>query len=103
MADGHRSTSDHIPPLGARVSAAPGRVLLLSKHRRGGDGMKVRLSLLAIIGTAGLVGMFASPAAAHTGTSDPFGSGSLVTQIGAGNKGVDVGQAWFKRVTDPDG
>lgn len=58
-----------------------------------------RTSMAAIV--AGLLvavlGLVANPASAHDGTADPFGSGSTKVDIGAGDNGDDVGDAWLKR------
>src|SRR5687768_9173749 len=61
---------------------------------------RVAFALLAVLAT---VFAMARPAAAHTGTSDPFGSGSSFSDIKFGNEGTDIGDAWLQRVQNSDG
>lgn len=59
----------------------------------------------ATLGLAfGFVGVLATSASAHVdANTDPFGSGSTKVDIGAGNNGTDIGDAWFHRADDGDG
>lgn len=63
--------------------------------------LKMASSALAV--TALMLHAGTGIASAHTGTTDPFGSGSVFTDIGAGRTAVDVGDAWFKRTASPTG